>query len=94
MAWSEPVALDGAQPHDVEIAMPSLNTVADATIMREPLDGRLRISVDGTVRWEMPACFYAAEAREIVIGGNLVGGTSCGILFTGDLLSAERISVE
>ena len=67
-----------AQPHDLEIAMPSLHTVTDATLMREPREGRLKITVDGTVRWELAGSFYPAEPEEITVGRNLVGGTSCG----------------
>jgi hypothetical protein len=91
MQVSKPWRIDFAQSHDFEISMPSLATFDDATLVREARWGRLRLLVDGALAWEQEANFYSTEPGEITVGRNPIGGTSAGPIFTGDVLSAERI---
>ena len=94
MHVSQPLRLDFSQPHEFNITMTSLATFADATVMREVRWGRLRLVVDGALAWEQEENFFSAEADEIAVGRNPIGGTSCGPGFTGDVLLAERVARE
>ena len=91
MQVSQPVRMDFARPHDLEISMTSLATFPDATLVHEVQWGRVRLAVDGEPTWEQGENFFSAEAEEVAIGRNPIGGTSCGPVFTGDVLSAERV---
>jgi hypothetical protein len=90
MAWSDPVTVDFSQPVTLEVAMPSLNPVEDALASGGIIRGDLLVSVNGRVVWQEVREFYPAEAGEIVIGRNPIGGTSSGPTFRGEVLAAER----
>jgi hypothetical protein len=90
MVFSEPVAVDFAQRHTIDVSMPSLQAVTDATV-RDLVSGKMTVTFDGTRIWRQAGFFFPAEAPEVAIGRNPIGGTSCGPVFTGDVLSARRI---
>ncbi len=85
-----PVRLEPGRTATVEIELPSLETVADATKVREVRTGRLRVRLDGASAWEETADVFVAEHPEVTVGRNPIGGTSGGPRFTGELLRAER----
>ena len=88
---SKPVPFDYSVPHELEISMSSLETVKDASTLAAARTGRLRLKVDGTEVWQETGEFFFAEADEVAIGRNAVGGTTCASWFSGDILSAERV---
>jgi hypothetical protein len=94
MIHSDPVALDFARRHTLDIAMASLRNVADATSRRHPGEGTLMVAVDGRRIWEHAGLFFPAEAAEVVVGRNPIGATTCGPVFSGEILSARRIARE
>ena len=87
---SGPVRLDLARPHDIEVSLASLDAPADIALERHVRRGSLGIVVDGTRVWAETAEFFTAEAHEVAIGRNPIGGTSSGLAFTGEILAAER----
>lgn len=87
--WSEPLAVDYTKEHDLRIVY--------GTLAGPPIFGhldekpeRLQVKVDGRVRWEREATSYPAEAGEIFIGVNSIGGTGCEGRFTGTILAVKR----
>lgn len=90
IVMSEPVSIDFARPHDVEITLPSLAAPVDASLERPVQRGRVTVVVDGGRIWEHTVDLFTAEAEEFWIGRNAIGGTNCGPVFTGEVLSAER----
>ena len=54
--------------------------------------GALRVQLDGVVVWRTPAPSFVIRPDEIAIGVNPIGGTSASARFTGDILSAERVT--
>jgi hypothetical protein len=91
MRVSKPVRLDFAAPHELEIAMTSLATFEDATLVRSGRWGRVQLKLDGSLVWEEEGDFFTVEPEEVFVGRNPIGGTSCGPRFTGDVLLAERV---
>jgi hypothetical protein len=94
MRFSPPVRLEAGRTATVEMALPSLATVPDATQVREVHFDRLEVAVDGAAVWTEPADVYVAEHAEVAVGRNPIGGTSGGPRFTGELLRAERVRRE
>lgn len=91
---SKPVKLDFAKEHEIEIAMASLKTVDDANKEYLGQEGWLRLKIDGVLVWEESTEFFTTERGEVAIGRNLIGGTRCGTVFGGDILSVERVPHE
>ncbi len=89
---SEPVRVDRARVHEIEIAMDTLVVAEAARPVRSVRNGSVRLWVDGTLVWTRPATPYPTEPDEIAFGRNPVGGTSCGPEFTGRLLFVERVT--
>jgi hypothetical protein len=90
MVFSAPVMIDFAEQHTLDIAMGSLRTVADATLS-PAAEGKISVAIDGRRIWEHAGLFFPAESAEMAVGRNPIGGTGCGPIFTGEILSAERI---
>ncbi|WP_414663846.1 hypothetical protein [Horticoccus sp. 23ND18S-11] len=91
---SEPVRVDEAAVHTIEITLPSLRAVEDATLTPEPRTGRLRVAVDSRSVWEIASECFPAEAPEISVGRNHIGGTTGGPVFTGELIAVEPVARE
>lgn len=90
LRMSPPVALRAGEPLDVVVTMRSLQVVPDATLVGAGPPGRVRVTVNGAVVWDEESWFYPAEAGEIFIGRNPVGGTSGEPVFTGQVLAVAR----
>jgi hypothetical protein len=43
------------------------------------------VEVDGREVWRERAEFFVANAAEVAVGVNPIGGTACGPVFTGEL---------
>ena len=56
------------------------------------MDGRLRITLDGIVVLESADKTYAAPAESVTPGENRLGGSSTAARFSGEIISAERLS--
>jgi len=91
---SPPVTLPAGEPFDLGVTLWCLQVVPDATLVGTVPPGRVRLTVNGTVVWDEESWFYPAEAGEIYIGRNPLGGTSCGPVFTGEVLSVARAARE
>ena len=88
---SPPLRLASGQPQTIEITLASLAAVADATLVRAVQSGEARVSVNGVQIWEDKTYFFSAEAPELWIGRNGIGGTACGPEFTGEVQEAARV---
>lgn len=92
-SWtSDPVAIDFGRPHQLEIALSSLADRDDAPARPATEPGRVRVAVDGAQVWDQRIEVYTIGPEEFTVGRNPIGGTSCGPVFTGDILQAERIN--
>ncbi|HEY1111017.1 MAG TPA: hypothetical protein VGE76_20345, partial [Opitutaceae bacterium] len=87
---SEPMRIDRAREQVVEITMASLVTVEDATRGATTKRGRLRVALDGAVALEREADFFVSEIYDVTIGFNQIGGSSCGGVFTGEIVKIEK----
>ncbi len=94
MRASPPRKIDFAAVHDLEVTMAALATVDDATLLSGGRAGPLRVRLDGATVWEDHTDYHAAEHAEVYVGRNPIGGTSCGPVFAGDVLAAERVRRE
>ncbi|MES2696857.1 MAG: hypothetical protein V4773_25540 [Verrucomicrobiota bacterium] len=89
---SEAVRVDWAKEQAIDVTMASLVAVDDATKTAELKRGRLRVVLNGAVAMEREVDFFPAEAAEVEIGRNRIGGSSCGVVFTGEIISTERVA--
>jgi hypothetical protein len=92
MVWSDPVAVNNSAPLTLDISMPSLlHAGPRAHVASRTIRGSLDLSVNGRLVWQEAREFYRADAEEVAIARNPIGGTSAGPKFTGDVLSAEVV---
>lgn len=87
---SEPVALDPAQEHTIDISIGSLFPPDDSEWRPSPLTalsrtGPLRVAVDGRPVLAVERECYLAPLSSVVIGKNLAGASTCGPEFTGEV---------
>jgi hypothetical protein len=96
--WGRPglqsasVTLHYAVPHTLEIAMGSLPVQAVPVAGESGWRNEITVTLDGRIVWRSPARFYAVEPEDVFIGGNPIGGSSCGASFTGVLWDVEPIT--
>ncbi|MEO6244575.1 MAG: hypothetical protein ABIQ12_03990 [Opitutaceae bacterium] len=91
LAVSPTVRLASDRSHEFEISFASLAAVEDATLMEAEQPGGMRLTVDGVKLWDEKMYFFTAEAAEVWIGRNTIGGTGCAPEFTGEVQSAQRV---
>lgn len=91
---SAPFPIKPGEVYELVITMASLRQVPDATLVAASVRGRVHVTVDGVVVWDEESDFYPAEAGEVVVGRNAIGGSTCGPQFTGELRSVERVGRE
>ena len=89
---SGPVAIDRSREQTVVIDFGSLEKVGDPDQARHVRRSGVTVTIDGVQVWQQESEFYVAEDAEIAIGRNVIGGTSCEAIFSGDVLSAERVN--
>ena len=99
-SWGQPVRasrlvrVEADKPHEIDVTLGALATVDDATVLRGAHAGPLRVKVNGEVVWEERSDYHVAEHAEVYVGRNPIGGTSCGLRFSGAILTAERVARE
>lgn len=89
-----PVAAAAGGEHEIDVSLGSLQSVPDATLAGIRPPERVRVRLDGVVVWEETIQLYPAEAGEIHVGRNPLGGTSAGAAFTGEVLEVTRVARE
>jgi hypothetical protein len=87
MVRSDPVPWDFSRPHELEIAMESLNP---PVTLERVLRGGFEIRIDGHRAWQTATETFRVEPEEMIVGRNVIGGTSCDAKFSGQVLAAER----
>jgi hypothetical protein len=94
---SEPITVDYAKPHELEIGLGSLYPERqDAAWMNLPADVRLRLRQQATVRldgaavWACKSPAYPSSPGDIRVGENRIGASSCAPDFTGQILEVSR----
>ncbi len=80
MQWSDPIAADFSQPHEIKIVMPTLKPDLPAA---PTVAGNLSVTLDGTEAWHTASDFYIPEPGEISLLENPAGGSSTENNFTG-----------
>jgi hypothetical protein len=85
-ALGDPVAIDPAAAHRVEITMGSLYSGARSG----PATRRVEVKLDGQTVLAADSPCHPTHPREWYIGENPIGGSTCGERFTGRLLLVER----
>lgn len=88
---SEPLALDYAKPHELEINLGAGAEPADPLAAQPLRLANLGLKVDGQRVWEVQTLFYNSAREELVLGRNVIGASTCGERFTGRILGAERV---
>lgn len=83
---SELIDLDPAIPHTVDIWMGSLCPVEDARAQTH-----LHVAIDGRPVLSAERSAYPAPLSSLVFGRNLPGSSTCGPVFTGELLEITRL---
>jgi hypothetical protein len=95
---SEPVKIDPAVPHAVEIWMGSLLSPEDdpalarlTAAQRTALRGLVRVKLDGVEVLREPAAFHPTGPDAVRVGANPVGMSSSGPAFSGRIIGYERL---
>jgi hypothetical protein len=82
LVQSEPVRIDFSKEHRISVRMPWL-TVKRANGLEQ--EGELAVDVNGETAWRQRLRGFAADAEEVSVGENRIGGSSCGEKFGGTL---------
>jgi len=80
---SEPIPLDFGVPHRISISMGSLNQRGSSKV-------GLAVTLDDLPVLSSTLNPYASSAYEVAIGRNPIGGSSCGYMFTGQIIAESR----
>jgi hypothetical protein len=84
-----PVAISYSRAHRIAITCQSLYPAASAAHASEVV----RVAVDGRTALEGSCACHPAAADQVTIGRNTIGGSTCGAVFLGRILSVERFPV-
>ena len=96
---SEPIETDYYSEQDMVISTgalypeghPDLRGVPAAELAQ--LRGRVRVWLNGRLAIDRAAADFPSTQREVTVGVNRLGGSSCEPSFSGTILSAERLKV-
>lgn len=83
---SDPIEVDYGVVHHIAVNMDSLYPAGSASAS----PGRVHVSIDGEVVLDQKGRCYPSGSDEIRIGENTIGGSTCGPVFSGQVLSIER----
>jgi hypothetical protein len=94
---TEPIKVDYFAEHEVVIdsgalypsGHPALRDVPPAALAR--LRNHLRVELDGQTVFEREINPYESQVREVTIGRNLLGGSTCEAKFVGEILAVQRL---
>jgi hypothetical protein len=89
--WSEPVAVPRGEPQVLEVSLGSFPGGAGA---ERPVLQPVRVRLNGRPCWSLESKLFPIDAKDVYIGQNPIGGTTCGPAFTGSVLSLEWLDVE
>jgi uncharacterized membrane protein len=78
------VPLDFSRSHKVVVTMGSLRDSGTATPEN---DATVRVTLDGRIVLEGKAACYPTSTQEIEIGRNDIGGSSCALILSGEVLA-------
>jgi|GEM_PF-1231157 len=94
---SAPIPIDLAREHELEISIGSLFPASeDIVFLGRPagevasVKNRVVIKLDGTTVIDSEGTCYESHPSQVVLGRNLIKGTSAGPEFTGEVISATR----
>jgi hypothetical protein len=93
---SDSFEVDLSKSHDVTISIGSLYPPVDSafsasgTAFRQRR-GRLYVEIDGRVVLAQDREFFESASAETAIGLNVIGGSSCGASFTGEVVDVYRL---
>jgi hypothetical protein len=95
--WSRPVKVRPGQTYEIEVHMGSLYPASPALLARlfpgaslERVRREFVVRLDGQEVMREESEFYRSGLREVTIGENRIGGSSCGPRFIGKVLEARR----
>ncbi len=95
---SEPIRVDLAKEHDIEISMGSLFPPEEDIIFVgmsaksvAQLKGRMWVKLDGRTVIDASSEFWDSPPTQVAIGRNEIKGTTSNPRFTGEILSCKRI---
>ena len=81
-----PVALTPSQPLRLQIELPALHQMRGR--FSDP-PGRIRVTCDGVLAFELTDHYFFRQPREIYLGENPLGGTACAPHLRGQLLAPD-----
>ena len=88
---SDPIEIDSAAAHRIEVMMGSLYPDAASTDQPPlPRERRVVVTMDGRTVLTADRLCHPSLPRELYIGENPIGGSTCGERFTGRLLLVQR----
>ena len=97
---SQTVSVDVSRPHQIDVSYgglfpvaASLNSETNASTSTQ-MKGRLRISLDGIIVMETNEHTYDASPDTVTPGENRIGGSTTAPVFSGHILSAQRVGDE
>lgn len=85
--FSPPISLPRDRPVGIRILADSLRAPSAWWRPRNVTHGDLRVEVDGREIWRQPTEFFVVDPVEVAVGGNPIGGTACGPVFSGEIHS-------
>jgi len=94
-----PIKVDYFADHEVVIDAGALYPPSHPALKHLPaeelarLRNRLRIELDGRTVVDREVKTYESSARQVTVGRNLIGGSSCEPDFVGQILGVERLPV-
>jgi hypothetical protein len=98
---SEPVELDPAVPHELEISLGSLfspeaiDRLARISPLRaEQAKNLVRVKVDGREVLNQAVAFYPTALETVQVGANDIGLSSAGTVFNGDIIQLRRLPLD
>lgn len=88
--FSEPVRIDHARAHELEIAWGGFEAVSGQTRRTAVPSAPLGVRVNGASVWEATVPFYVSEPEDMFVGREPLGATTCEAAFSGEIISATR----
>jgi len=91
----DPVTLDYPQAHELIITMgsfyPAQTPLATASLPRDR-PSRVEVRLNGAVVFSAERNHHPAGPESFTVGENGLGASSCGPLFTGEIITSERLA--
>lgn len=95
---TKPIPIDFTREHDLEISVGSLYPAAEDIVFvgrsadeLAAVKNRVVIKLDGQTVIDSEGTAYDSSPSQVILGRNSINATSCGLVFTGEIRSVERI---